>query len=115
MSAGLPAFRGLIDHLEADARGHGGFQSTAVSPDDFPTRAQDLEDFYGDADTLKARVREGHGGSRYALGHGLLASLRIRESITTNFDSLYELACERPFPNGDGTEPELAVLPWRRS
>lgn len=29
---------------------------------------------------------------RYSVGHGLLASLRTREAVTTNYDDLYELA-----------------------
>jgi hypothetical protein len=42
---------------------------------------------------------------RHALVHGLLASLRAPRAVTTNYDRLYERACERPLGG-------LAVLPW---
>jgi hypothetical protein len=45
----------------------------------------------------------------HALGHALLASLRAPEAITTNFDTLYEQACEATF-----TDPPCK-LPWRRA
>jgi hypothetical protein len=40
----------------------------------------------------------------YGLSHGLLASLRSREAVTTNFDELFETAAR-------ANDPELAVLP----
>lgn len=47
--------------------------------------------------------------SEYALGHALLASLRVEEVVTTDFDDLYEQAAEVTFePRG------LRVLPWQR-
>lgn len=45
---------------------------------------------------------------RHSLAHGLLASLGARRAITTNYDRLYELACQRPLVDRGG----LAVLPW---
>jgi SIR2-like domain len=44
---------------------------------------------------------------RHALGHALLAGLGCREIVTTNFDSLYELAFASV-----GVEQQLSVLPW---
>jgi hypothetical protein len=58
-------------------------------------------------DAVDAVVRE-VDADRHSLSHGLLASLRSRRAVTTNYDRLYELACHRPLADRGG----LAVLPW---
>ncbi len=54
------------------------------------------------SDELQARL----GKDRYSLAHGLLASLGIRESVTTNFDCLYESAVRA------SAAQNVAVLPY---
>lgn len=56
--------------------------------------------------SLHAAVSEQFGSSRYALTHGLLASLPTREAVTTNYDQLFERAAAA----ADGSSP--AVLPY---
>jgi hypothetical protein len=51
---------------------------------------------------------EALGAERYAVSHGLLASLKVGEVLTTNIDQLYEKAAEMPL------EGQLSVLPWGR-
>jgi hypothetical protein len=46
----------------------------------------------------------------HSLSHGLLASLRTREAITTNFDALYEQACDVTFRGRTQRK-----LPWQRA
>jgi hypothetical protein len=60
-------------------------------------------------DGLGALVAEQFSADRHALGHALLAGLRCREVVTTNFDQLYELAAD-----GTAEAAALAVLPWDR-
>jgi hypothetical protein len=58
-------------------------------------------------EAVEAVVRE-VAAERHSLSHGLLASLRPRRAVTTNYDRLYELASRRPLADLGG----LAVLPW---
>lgn len=53
------------------------------------------------------------GAARPSLAHALLASLHVREAVTTNYDRLYE----RAVAAAHGTEGESAVdvLPWSRT
>lgn len=102
MAAGLPGFDELLDRLGAPTRAEG--KSRRLTPGEraellFSARGRSLK-------ALKAKLRAELSRDHYALGHGLLASLRVEETITTNFDVLFESACERPlFPD------ELEVLP----
>lgn len=103
MAAGLPSFERLITALEEQAG------ITAGDSLELPDRAEQLAGVWSEQE-LEARVRSRVPSERYALAHGLLAGLRVREAITTNFDSLYELAAQRPF----GPD-SLQVLPQERS
>lgn len=58
---------------------------------------------------LQELVEDELHGERHAVGHGLLASLRVPEVVTTNFDALYESAATVPFG------PTLQVVPWDRA
>ena len=85
--ASSPEFQRLVDEAPMDA---GSMLKEALG-----------EDF---EEVLVAAL----GAQRYAVGHGLLASLRVGEVLTTNFDQLYEMAAEKPL------EGRLSVLPWGR-
>jgi hypothetical protein len=82
---------------------------------DLPTRVQRLKDHLS-GEELKRRVKAVLEQDRYSISHGLLASLRVRESITTNFDQLYELAAARPYAAElDEARLNLDVQPWERT
>lgn len=100
--AGLPLFKDLIETLEARA------DITGIGDLPLSTRASQIQQRLG-LDVVRELVAEQLSADAYSLAHGLLASLRVREAITTNFDDLYELACKRTFPEG------LDVVPWERS
>lgn len=105
--AGLPSWKELIKRLSKDSKTYSG-------------RAEELEEIEVTqaAGLLQEDLREPQFADAvkdaltvplYALGHGLLASIRPAEVITTNFDTLYDQACERP--HGDG----LRKLPFERA
>jgi NAD-dependent SIR2 family protein deacetylase len=105
-AAGLPTWGELLKRMAERAPG-----GLALSPefqrlvDEAPERAGTmLKDALGEAfeDVLVAAL----GAERYAVSHGLLASLRVGEVLTTNIDQLYEKAAEMPFGR------QLSVLPW---
>jgi hypothetical protein len=54
---------------------------------------------------LESVLRRKLRGSRFSLQHGILASLPCSEYITTNVDSLFELAAEQP------ESPRLKLMP----
>jgi len=107
IGAGLPAWQGLLDRLaeRLDTR----------RPDLAQLHRHDVRD---QAALLQKRFREEQrdfaaeigdllGSSHYSLAHGLLASIRPRESVTTNFDQLFEAAMKAGVGN-----PALCVLPY---
>jgi len=77
--------------------------------DEGPARAASvLQSALGSAafrEVLRSELQAG----RHAVGHGLIASMRVAEVVTTNVDGLYELACETAF-----SPQRLSVLPWHR-
>ena len=103
--AGLPDWDELIGRLAADS-GYDADQLKAIPVID---AASLLEDALGDQ--FRVRLRSELSRPFHALGHSLLASLRAHEVITTNFDRLYEQACEATFDEGD----QPRVLPWTRA
>lgn len=103
-SAGLPNWTGLLEQLAASAH----------LPDDLKESvlrlpAEDAAQVIGQALSSKGLqesiVELLSQQTQYGMGHSLLASMRLPEAVTTNYDRLYESACERPH-NG-----ELRVLP----
>jgi SIR2-like domain len=108
-AAGFNDFELLVREVERD---FGMFPPAFV---DLPTRVQRVAERRS-AEELKARVKKRLQTSHYSMSLGLLASLRVREAITTDFDGLYELAAKRFYAStivGDRTV--LDVLPWERS
>jgi hypothetical protein len=102
--AGLPSWQSLLDEIYRRAGGH----------------EDEIEEFHQldlrDQATLLDRLHQGQGHyrqevrkliekDRYALSHGLVASFRTRENVTTNYDTLFELACAED-------RSSLAVLPY---
>lgn len=83
-SLDLPDWKGLVRQLRRDAR---------LSPEftDAPVAAQEAADVLGDQ-VVNERIREAFTVTRCTLAHALLADLQIREAVTTNYDTAYEVA-----------------------
>lgn len=101
-AAGLDTFATFVARLENRA----GLEEPEGSS--LPERVEAIETVKS-PEWINNEVRQLVDIDRYSLTHGLLASLRVREAITTNFDRLYELSCGRPF-----ADAPLEVLPWHR-
>jgi hypothetical protein len=110
LDAGLPTWDQLLDKL---------------CPKEMPKEDRDIlsrldhRDFatlierqIGGPRKLLERLREILGGrDHFGLTHGLLASLGVEQSITTNYDDLFERAHQSPLrPN----ERHITVLPFDR-
>ena len=57
----------------------------------------------------------GAGSARPSLSHALLASMRVREAATTNYDQLYEQAVTAAGGPTDGLRADIDRLPWDRT
>ncbi|MDJ0027156.1 SIR2 family protein [Gordonia alkanivorans] len=103
MSAGLPGWGQLLEELGSIARiDPKALESLEGSPLD---QAELISLRLGDAlGTEIARIVE--SVRRVSLAHCLLAGLRCREVVTTNYDELYENAVEAT------GEPRPTVIPW---
>ncbi len=53
--------------------------------------------------------------ARPSLAHALLASMRVREAATTNYDRLYEQAVTAAYGPSDGRRDAIDRLPWDRT
>lgn len=91
MGAGIRSWQGLLDGLR-------GLTSTPL-PDDERFADLDVRDqahlirrHFESSEAYQQAFSTLLATSRYALAHGLLASLRTREAVTTNYDGLYEMA-----------------------
>jgi len=102
--AGLPLWGQLLEEM---ARGVGITQQemTALRRLDYVDQAHILEQRCGDEEIPRQMIAKAMQRHHYALGHALLASLPVREVVTTNYDQLFELA----FQSAGGKT--LAVLP----
>lgn len=95
MSAGLPSWQGLLAELTEVAKGtevagRSDLDLSGLSPLD---QAQLLAGrLGGDLGAAVKQVIEEKRAGRIGLTHGLVAGFRCRETVTTNFDLLYELA-----------------------
>ena len=107
-SAGLPGWVGLLEALANDV-GLDETQLQRLKAFDIRDQAEILSTWSAakgeDLNAKVAKLLNGEG--RYSLAHGLLASLSVAESVTTNFDQLFESACTA----WDGAQ--LSVLPYQ--
>ncbi len=103
-SAGLPDWKELLEQLASSAQLTGDLKKSVLG-----LPAEDAAQVIGQALTnkcLQERIVELLGEqTRYGLGHSLLASMRLPEAVTTNYDTLYESACTGSHDGG------LRVLP----
>lgn len=111
VGAGLPAWQQLLDEL-ADRLDFGDDVQKRLRQLDVRDQAAILQNHRGvgdegEAPSLHDAVSVLFHQSTHALIHGLLASLPGRESVTTNFDNLFELAVQ------GADDAPLAVLPYQ--
>jgi hypothetical protein len=104
-AAGLPSWEELLQGLArepqvAAVRGDG---ASPLGPLD---TAELLQRLLGQR--LQSRIVERIGSPQPALGHALLAGLRCREVITTNYDRCYEQAV-----TAQGLTAPTVVMPWQ--
>lgn len=104
--AGIPSWQELLDGLN-DGLGTGQVEASRahfLDPRDFASllerRYNDASDGPSFAESVAGMLQSG----RHSIQHGLLAALPVDEVVTTNFDSLFELAATS---GGRG----LSVLP----
>jgi hypothetical protein len=92
MAAGLPGWRELLDELAVGA----GLadELEALRTLDPLDRARIIEEHAGGRDALRLRIATRLDRPHHAVAHSLLAALPVREVITQNYDSLFELASE---------------------
>lgn len=101
--AGLPDWGGLLAQLAREAK----FEPAAVERlTEMPLldQAALIARRTGEKQ-LADRVAEVMTAPHHALGHGLLANLPVRETVTLNYDELYEMAAA-------GASAPVAVLPY---
>ncbi|PQE01978.1 SIR2 family protein [Mycobacterium sp. EPG1] len=91
--AGLPTWRSLMNDVAKQA-GFGENERKRLAKKDLRDQATLIEQRLAEtSEPLKSRVAVAlKSPTRYALAHGLLASLPSTEAVTTNFDTLFELA-----------------------
>lgn len=107
MGAGLPGWRQLLDLLAGDTEDPDGTRAALAR---LPSPLDQAELLRMRLPDLAQRIAHHVGStSRYGVGHALLASLRCRRAVTTNYDRLYELAVG----DVDGALP-IRVLPTHR-
>lgn len=103
LPAGLPDWRGLLAQLARDAQ----FDDSAVARlKDMPLldQAALIARRTGEAQ-LADQVADVMTAPHHALTHGLLANLPVRETVTLNYDELFEMAA------ADASAP-VSVLPY---
>lgn len=111
MSAGLPSWNSLITTLAESPDLQAGLEGMNLSKHGPLEKATLLDAVSQDSgEPLGKRIAALIGGTKTpGLSHALLAGLRCREVVTTNYDRLYETAV-------DGIQPtdKVAVAPWDR-
>lgn len=91
MGAGLRSWHGILDGLRALAPA-GMLDDPRFSDLDVRDQAELIRRRFESPEAYQRAFSSLLAGSRYALAHGLLASLRTKEAVTTNYDGLFEMA-----------------------
>ena len=104
-AAGVPSWQALLDELFIQAEVGNEADLPAFRELDVRDQASLIRQSIGNEEDYHRAISSLIGRERHSLSHGLLASLGTVENVTTNYDELFELAC-------DGPDSELAVLPY---
>jgi len=110
-AAGLPDWDELLVELAEGEVVQGGAGLDDFQSLDVVDRAQIVSEKKG-ISKLQGTVSEKLISKHYGLGNGLIASLRLGEMVTTNYDTLIEQADKAATKDG---EEALSVLPNNRS
>jgi len=102
--AGLQSWQGLLNEL-LDHADIPLADRTGLGKLDVRDQPHLIRKHFSSTEGYQSALQKLMKTGRYALAHGLLASLRTREAVTTNYDDLYERACRT-----DGRT--CAVLPY---
>jgi hypothetical protein len=102
-AAGLPSWHELICELAEQSPRYGD-RSAELAAIPVVDAARLLEKDLGPE--FRQGLERVLGSPLHAIGHALLASLCVAEAITTNFDTLYEQACNATYGG------RLRKLPW---
>lgn len=89
-NAGVPDWKELLQSIASETH-FKPEELAAMAKHDFRDQAALLDRRMG-PDNLRAAIRKHTTAAGYSLTHALLASLAVREAVTTNYDSLYEKA-----------------------
>lgn len=104
--AGLPVWQQLLDELAHEASFSGEEISRLHGFDLRDQAALVGKRLSAVGRQIGKEVAARFSTTRYSLMHALLASLGVRENVTTNYDQLFEAAVE-------ATDERLAVLPYQ--
>ncbi len=108
--AGLPDWRELLSQLHP--QGLSEPEQKQLDDLDLRDQATLIEQNLGGRKQLIEKIAEVISRSRHiGLTHALLASLGVGQAITTNYDSLFELACTQ---RGHTVDQDITVLPYGR-
>lgn len=99
----IPAWKPLLESLARDSKKFTDEELAALVKLDPRDQALLIEGEWGRAE-FRAALGAKMKATRHGLAHALLASLPCSEHVTTNFDDLFERACDRP---GQG----LSIIP----
>jgi hypothetical protein len=91
VGAGLPLWSELLDQLARRA-GMADRDRSALRRLPLVDQAEVIEKRLGGPKQLRSAVRDLTARDHYGLTHALLASLPVREAVTTNYDELFERA-----------------------
>ena len=105
VDSGIPDWQNLITDIAEDSGVLTPEEIELLTKFDFRDQGTILNKKLSDVSiNLGEKVRERLLVTQYGLTHGLLASLPFSEAVTTNFDQVFEAACQ-------GAGKVLAVLP----
>lgn len=103
--AGLPTWGQFLQALSADSEQLADIRWEDLSRWSYADQARIIENGFGGRREMGQAISRHLLRRHYSLMHGLLASLPVQQSVTTNYDTLFELASESIGRN-------IAVLPY---
>lgn len=113
VGAGLPSWGKLLETLALRAQMPAD-EVQALKSLNFLDQARLIALRLGGTDSLARAIATECNSPVFSLVHALLASLPVKECVTTNYDPCFELASALP-PLSFQPAPKMSVLPWDRT